>query len=191
MRAGEGEVFIDLVGEEPQVALATNFSDAGYFLGGKDDAGRVVRAVDPDDAGARCYRLRYRVEVGMEAAIRPQRDHDEPGAAGADDPTVGGVNRLRHYDFVAGAGEALQSAEEAPLSARGHDHILGTARLPGAILESRGNRCANTRKSDGCRITGAMPAQRLDRCLDDWKRRLLVGIAHSQKNYVPTHVAQP
>jgi hypothetical protein len=47
MRPGKGEIFVDFVGEEPQIAAAATLGDTGEFLGGEDDPCRVVRAVDP------------------------------------------------------------------------------------------------------------------------------------------------
>jgi hypothetical protein len=77
MRPGEGEVLVDLVRQQPQIAPAANRTDPGDLLWSKHGPGRVVRRVAPQDAGSRRDRRGDAVDIRMEAAIRA-----EPGLCG-------------------------------------------------------------------------------------------------------------
>ena len=127
----------------------------------------------------------------MKASIGAQRHRHQAGAARADHRLVGVVDRLGHDHLVAGAGEAMQCAKDPALGAGRHDDIVGAARAPGAPLEARRDRLPHARVADNRGVSGAMPAQRLDRRVDDRLGRRLVGIADGQKDDVLARVAQP
>jgi hypothetical protein len=158
MRPREGEVFVDFVGNQPQIAPAADFGDAGDLFVREHGPGRVVRAIDPNNPRARRDRAGDAVEIGMKAALGRERHRHDLGTARGDDTLVGGVERLGHDNLVAGAGDALQCAIKPALGARRRDDILGGAGLAGAIGEALGDRRAQLRIADRRGVAGAAAA---------------------------------
>ena len=189
MRPSEGEVLIDLVGEQPQIALPAQLGDAGDLLGGEHGPGRIVRAVDPNEAGARRHRAGEAVEVRMKTPLGPERHIHHMGAARPNYPLIGSIDRLGQNHLVAGSRETVQRAEEAALGPRCQDDVLGAARAAGAPLEPRGDGRAHLRVADDRRVPGAVSPQRLDGRADDRLGGSLVGIADGQKDHVVSGVA--
>src|SRR5205085_4495332 len=81
MRAGEGEILVDLVGEQPEIVLATERGDRLDLAAIEDRPGRVVRTVDPEQPGPPGDGPREGGEGGGKAALRAQRDIDQAGTA--------------------------------------------------------------------------------------------------------------
>src|SRR5262245_32121121 len=116
--------------------LKAQCRDPLHLGGSKDRTGRVMRAVDPDDARPRRDRTSKRVEVGMKTGLGPQGKRHHLRAARADDGFVGRVDRLADDDLVTWAGEALYRAIDTTLRP-GHDRdIVRRARLAAAACDA-------------------------------------------------------
>ena len=191
MRAGKGEILVDLVRQQPEIVRAAQRGNRLDLRAGKDRARRIVRAVDPQHPGLRRDRAGKRVEIGMEAAFRAQGKRDHSRAAGADDTLVSGINRLADDDLVTRPGEALHRTVEAALGARHDRDVVGCARLPAAPRHPRRDRFPQCRIADRRRISGAAIAHGADHRLDRYGRRLLVGIADRQKDDVLARLLTP
>src|SRR5262249_30519142 len=167
MRPGKSEVLIDFVGDEPQIVLPAELGDAGNFVGSEYGAGRIVRAVDPNDARARRDGAGDAVEVGVKTIIDTQWHIDHERPACPDNPGIRTVNRLEPDRVVARSSEAVQCTKEPTLGSGSQHDIVGTAGPAGALLHPCGDGSAYLGVADDRRITGAVPPQGLDRCVDD------------------------
>jgi hypothetical protein len=157
--------------------LAAQCRDPLHLGAAKDCTGRVVRAIDPDDARPRRDRTSKRVEVGMKTGLGPQGKRHHLRAARADDGLVGRVDRLADNDLVAWAGEALHRAIDTTLRP-GHDRdIIGRAGLAAAPRDARRDRLAQGWVADCRGVMRAVAPQRRDGCLDDRFRWRLIGVA--------------
>ena len=189
MRPCEGKVFVDLVGDEPQIVLPAQLGDAGDLVGGEHGAGWIVRAVDPDNPGSRRHRAGESVEIGMKTLVGAQRHIDHACPARPDDPGIGAVDWLGQDHLVTGSGEAVERAKEAALGSRRQDDIVGTARTAGALLRPCGDCCAHLGIADDRRVAGAVAPQCLDRRVDNGFGCRLVGVANRQKDHIVTGLA--
>src|SRR6516164_7167997 len=189
MRPGEGEVFIDLVRQEPQIVLPAQRGNAGDLVGGEYGTGRIMRAVDPDDARSWRHRAGETVEVGVKTFLGAQRHIHHARTARPDDTGIGTIDRLRQDHLIAGSGEAVDRAKKPALGSGCQDDIVGAARLAGASMHPLSDSRADLRIADDRRIAGAVAPQCLDRRVEDGCGGCLVGIADSQKDHLVTGLA--
>ncbi len=184
MRPGEGEILIDLVGEQPEIVAPGERCDGLDLRAGEDGAGRVVRAVEPQHARPRRHPPRQRREIGMEAGLGQQRHGHQRRAGGAGHGLISGIGRLEGDDLVAGPGDAVQCSIESGLGSRHDRHILGGGCRAGAALYPGGDGGAQRGQADDRRIAGFVALQRGHGGRDHRLGRALVGIADGQQQHV-------
>ena len=96
----EGQVLVDLVGDDEGVVLVGELDDEFEGLAVEHRAGRVVRGVDQDDAGAVGDGVAQLVEIGSEVGSAQRHGHVD-AAGQRDHRGVRVVERLEGDDLVA------------------------------------------------------------------------------------------
>lgn len=170
MLALEDEMFVDLVGDDEQVPFDGEFRDGRQFLASEDRAGRVVRGVEQDQAGAVGDGGAQFVEVQVVRAVAgAQGDRDACAARHADTGRVRVVVRLQGDHLVARLHQREQRGGDRLGGAR-RDEDLGV-RVVRQTVEAplvRGDGRTQFGYAGARRVLIAAPvAQRPDRGLPD------------------------
>ena len=161
--AVEHHVLPDLVADGDGVVAHAGAGENLERLAAVDDAGRVERIVEQDDA-------RARREGGGEIGLvegpkrRLQRDELRHAAGAANQRQIGVVHRLEQHDLVAGLDQRHQRAGDRLGRARGHHHLaLGIELEPLEAPVVGGDRRAQLRQAEHRRILVPAVDDRLGR----------------------------
>lgn len=143
------QVLVGLIGNHDQVIVDGDFCDCGEFFAGENDPGRIVRTVDQDHLGSRCYRIDESWDVRTQ--IRPGERHAYAHTVGQGNTCgVDVESRFEHHDLIAGVHKGQKSRLDC-LRSPGRDNDI-TIRIDGESVEALGVRgnCApqfrNTRR---------------------------------------------
>ena len=115
---------VDLVGEDPEVAVAGRRGDVGERLLGKDAAGGVAGRVEDDHPRARAERGVEGLQVQVEAPFLRQGHGHGPGADQADGRLVAGEAGVGSDHLVARFEQGQHGQEDERLGSRGDDDLL-------------------------------------------------------------------
>ena len=152
------ELAVDLVTEEPRVALGAELDDAVEHVRRHLGAGGVVRRVDVDELGVGPERLLERVEVVRPAVGGGAAPRGHVGACRPRDLQRRLVTRRFDDDVVARLEQRVTREEDPLLGGRDDDHVVGLGRL----VDRRARR-AQLRCSGRLRVTEAKGVQPLGR----------------------------
>ena len=172
-----GDLGVDLVREDEQVALDRQPRDELDVLPRQDAAGRVLRRVDDQEPGAVGHQRGELGEVHPELALLAEADRHRPGADEAHQRLVDRVPGVGQDHLVAGLDAAQQGEEEDVLGARDHDHLERLDVRPQPPVEEVRDRLAHLEDAAGRRVVGVVGVHRPVGRLDDVVGRREVGLA--------------
>src|SRR5581483_9020608 len=123
VRAVEDQVLVDLVGDGEEIVAAAQLGHLIERVGGEHLAGRVVRRVEEDEAGA-CGDGGGQV-VGIEVPVgRVQPDQPGNGAGHGGAGGIGVVGGLEHDDLVARLAQGQHGGGDGLGGADGDQHLV-------------------------------------------------------------------
>ena len=161
--AVEHHMLPDFVADGDRVMLDASAGEHFEQLATVDDAGRIERIVEQDDARAVG---KGGGEIGLVEgpARRLQRDELRHAAGAANQRQISVVHRLEQHDLVAGLDQRHQRAGDRLGRARGHHHFaLGVEFEPLVAPVVRGDRGAQFRQAEHRRILVPAVDDRLGR----------------------------
>ena len=173
--AVEGQVLVDLVGDHDEVVLDRHVGHRLQLLPAEHRPGRVVRAVEQHEPGARRHRGPQRVDVEPEVG-RPQRHRPAYAARHLDHRDVRVVVGLQHDHLVARVDQPEQRRCDPLGAAGGHHHLAVRVELEAvvALLVPRDRLPQLGSAGPRCVLVGAV-LQGPHRRRDHLRRPVLVG----------------
>jgi hypothetical protein len=185
--AVEGEVLVDLVGDDDEVVFDREPGDAGPLLRVEDHAGRVVRAVQQHHLGTRRDQAGQAVEVDAEVG-RAQGDGHSHAAGHLEAGDVGVVVRLEAEHLVAGVDEGQQRCGDRLGRAGRHENLARRVVLEAveAALMVR-DRIAQLGDPGAGRVLVSAGPQRVHGSVDDHGRAVGVGESLAEIDRASAH----
>jgi hypothetical protein len=178
--AVEHDVLVHLVGEQQHAGVAHDRLERLDVAGIEHRAGRVVRAVDHQQARVGADGGADAVPVHREID-RVQRHVHRAAAGQVDRRLVAVVARVEHHDFLARPHHREHRVEDGLAAAAGHGDLgIGIDRAAVAAQRLRGDGLAQRRHAGHRRVLVAALAHRLRERVDQRRGHVEIGEALAQ-----------
>jgi hypothetical protein len=179
------EMFVDLVGDDPDVVLHGPLADGFDLVSRIDSAGRVRRRHEHERLGLVCASSFELVDRRPEAVGRGGEHRHGDTASEGDGLRIRGPIGSREDHFVAGVQQRGEGVVDRMLAAVGHQDV-GRRALEAAVAQGLGGKCFLELglAADGAVFVVDRVAAGFDRGLDDVGRRREVGLTGAEADDV-------
>ena len=175
------DLAVDLVAHHRDLGVVFEPGDETVEFDPRHDAaGRVGRAVDDDQPGARRYLVQDLGGAEREAGAFVERDRYRRRAGKTDHALVDREAGVRIKDFGPGLAEHQDREKHRDLAAGDDKHPVGRDFDPVAAVEIGGDRLAQLRDTVGRRVAVMAVGQRLAAGLDDVLGGREIGLADAE-----------
>jgi hypothetical protein len=184
-------MLVDVIGGDDDLRMPhQHFAQRAQLFPGVGDAGRIGRAVDHHQTGARRDRGLERLGGNLEALIDGARNDDRGGVGEEHHVRIRNPVGTRNDDFVARVEQRLGEIIEALLAADGNQDLTGAVVEAVVTAKLLGDRLAQRRDARHRGVTGEAGIDRIDGRLLDVLRRVEVGLACAKADDVLAFGAQ-